>query len=74
MPSRTFGIALQGQEEYSKAAVAYIEAIRICPRDGRALNLLEELVSRKGEHILDIGHITAELWRCRDLVEQAVVH
>ncbi|MBM4339485.1 MAG: tetratricopeptide repeat protein [Deltaproteobacteria bacterium] len=71
---KNLGVALQGQGEYSKAAVAYIEAIRICPRDGRALNLLEELVSCKGEHILDIGHIMAELWRCRDLVEQTMIH
>lgn len=71
---KNLGVALQGQGEYSKAAVAYIEATRICPRDGRALNLLEELVSREMEHILDIGNIMAELRRCRDLVERATIH
>ena len=71
---KNLGVALQGQGEYSKAAAAYIEATRIWPRDGRALNLLEELVSREMEHILDIGNLMAELKRCRDLVEQATVH
>lgn len=71
---KNLGVALQGQGEYSKAAVVYIQAIRICPRDGRALNLLEELVSSEGEHIQDIYHLMAELWRCRDLVEQSAVH
>jgi len=71
---KNLGVALQGQGEYTKAAAAYIEATRIWPRDGRALNLLEELVSREMEHILDIGNIMAELKRCRDLVEQETIH
>jgi tetratricopeptide (TPR) repeat protein len=71
---KNLGVALQGQGEYSKAAVCYIEAIRIWPRDGRALNLLEEMVSREMEHILDIGNIMAELKRRRDLVERATIH
>ncbi len=54
---KNLGVALQGQGEYSKAADAYIEATRICPRDGRALNHLEEMVSREKERILDIGDI-----------------
>jgi len=70
---KNLGVALQGQGEYSKAAFAYIVATRICPRDGRALNLLEELVSREREHILDIGNIMAEVKRCRDLVERAAI-
>jgi tetratricopeptide (TPR) repeat protein len=71
---KNLAVALQGQGEYSKAAVAYIEATWICPRDGRALNLLEEMVSREREHILDIGNILAELRRCRDLVERTAIH
>ena len=71
---KNLGVALQGQGEHSKAAGAYIEATRICPRDGRALNLLEELVSHKREHLLDIGDILTELKRCRDLVERAAIH
>jgi len=70
---KNLGVALQGQGEYTKAAAAYIEATRICPRDGRALNLLEELVSRERERILDIGNIIAEVRRCRDLVEQVTI-
>ena len=54
---KNLGVALQGQGEYSKAADAYIEATRICPWDGRALNHLEEMVSREKERILDIGNI-----------------
>jgi tetratricopeptide (TPR) repeat protein len=71
---KNLGVALQGQGEYSKAAFAYIVATRIWPRDGRALNLLEELVSREREHLVDINDIIAELKRCRDLVERAAIH
>jgi tetratricopeptide (TPR) repeat protein len=71
---KNLGVALQGQGEYTKAAAAYIEAIRIWPRDGRALNLLEELVSREGERILDIGHLMAEVKKCRDLVERSTIN
>ena len=71
---KNLGVALQGEGEYPKAAFAYIEATRICPRDGRALNLLEELVSHERERLLDIGDIMAELRRCRDLVERAAIH
>jgi tetratricopeptide (TPR) repeat protein len=71
---KNLGVALQGQGEYSKAAAAYIEAIRICPRDGRALNLLEELVSHERQHLAYVGDIMLELKRCRDLVERATIH
>ncbi|OGP60989.1 MAG: hypothetical protein A2162_07270 [Deltaproteobacteria bacterium RBG_13_52_11b] len=71
---KNLGVALQGQGEYSKAADAYIEATRICPRDGRALNLLEELVSHERERILDIGDIIAEMKKCRELVERATIN
>jgi len=71
---KNLGIALQGQGEYSKAAVAYIEAIRICPRDVRALHLLEDLVSREKERILDIGDLMVEMKKCRDLVERATMN
>ena len=71
---KNLGVALQGQGEYSKAAVAYIEATRICPRDGRALNLLEELVSHEKERIVDIGDVIAEMKKCRELVERATLN
>jgi tetratricopeptide (TPR) repeat protein len=71
---KNLGVALQGQGEYSKAASAYIVATHIWPRDGRALNLLEELVSREREHLLDINDLIAEVRRCRDLVERATIH
>ena len=71
---KNLGVALQGQGEYSKAAVCYIEATRIWPRDGRALNLLEELVYHKREHLAYVGDIMLELRRCRDLVERATIH
>ena len=67
---KNLGVALQNQGEFSKAADAYIEATRICPRDGRALNLLEELVSHEKERILDIGDVIAEMKKCRELVER----
>ena len=68
---KNLGLALQGQGEFSKAAHAYIVATQICPRDGRALNLLEELVSQEKERILDIGDVIAEMKKCRELVERA---
>jgi tetratricopeptide (TPR) repeat protein len=71
---KNLGVALQGRGEYSKAADAYIKATRICPRDGRALNLLEELVSHERDHLVDIRDIMVELKRCRDLVERAAIH
>lgn len=71
---KNLGIALQGQGEFSKAADAYIEATRICPRDGRALNLLEELVSHEKERIVDIGDVIAEMKKCRELVERATLN
>jgi CheY-like chemotaxis protein len=71
---KNLGVALQGQGEFSKAADAYIEATRICPRDGRALNLLEELVSHEKERILDIGDVIAEMKKCRELVERATLN
>ena len=71
---KNLGVALQGQGEYSKAADAYIEATRICPRDGRALNHLEEMVSREKERILDINDILVELKKCRELVNRATIN
>jgi tetratricopeptide (TPR) repeat protein len=71
---KNLGVALQGQGEYSKAADAYIEATRICPRDVKALHLLEDLVSHERERILDIGDIMAEMKKCRELVERATIN
>jgi tetratricopeptide (TPR) repeat protein len=71
---KNLGVALQGQGDYSKAAVAYIEAIRICPRDVRALHLLEDLVSHEKERILDVGDLMVEMKKCRELVERATIN
>jgi tetratricopeptide (TPR) repeat protein len=71
---KNLGVALQGQGEYSRAALAYIEATRICPRDPRALHLLEDLVSRERGRIVDIGDIMAEMKKCRELVERTTIN
>ena len=67
-------VALQGLGEYSKAAHAYIVATQICPRDVRALHLLEDLVLHEKERILDVNDILAELKKCRELVDRAAIN
>jgi tetratricopeptide (TPR) repeat protein len=46
---KNLGIALEGLGDFTGAAAAFIEAATLCPEDGRAKRLLEQLAARRPE-------------------------
>lgn len=71
---KNLGIALQGQGRYREAAEAFIRATQIYPRDRRALNLLEKLLSQQNGDLPNISDLMINLKRCRELAERTAVH
>jgi tetratricopeptide (TPR) repeat protein len=46
---KNLGVAFTGQGLFPEAAAAFITAVRACPRDGRALGHLDELMAAHGD-------------------------
>jgi tetratricopeptide (TPR) repeat protein len=68
---KNLGFAHQGQGRYSEAAKAFIRAVHLCPRDPRALKLLEDLIRDHKDDLAEINVLIIKLNQCRELVKQA---
>jgi len=68
---KNLAIALEGQAKYAESARALIVAVRICPRDPRALQHLEKLFGAHPEVESDIPDIFSQIEECQRAVQIA---
>jgi tetratricopeptide (TPR) repeat protein len=68
---KNLGIALQGEKHYADAAMSFICATRLCPADGRALGLLENLLFNHSEVLENDPDLLVQLNECHEAVNGA---
>lgn len=66
---KNLGLSLQGQGRYPEAALCFVEAVKRCPEDPRALRHLEELVDSHPAELEPVENLAGLLEGCRQAVE-----
>jgi len=66
---KNLGIALQGLGKYADAARCFIHATKMCPRDRRALQHLEDLIAAHKEILEEIPDLLSQRLECHEVAQ-----